>query len=1193
MKLQQMNQEGMAITVNKKQHGYLFPMKAILLSLLLLLSFSAVAFAASSGTCGDNLTWAVKNNVTLTISGTGEMYNFGSWGSDVAPWWGYHESITSVIISQGVTSIGDNAFRSCTKLTSIRIPDSVNKIGFYAFQSCSCLTSISIPENVTHIGSYAFNSCKELQSITVPENVTSIYQYTFRDCISLTDISLPNTLISIGYGAFMECSSLESISIPQSVNSIDRAVFSECTNLESITLPDGITSIPENTFSGCSSLPGITIPASVTSISSSAFEGCSNLTDIVIPAGVTSIGWNAFTNCTSLTNISIPAAVASIGGRAFQGCTNLESFRIPDGITAIEETTFKGCSSLTDITIPESVTAIGQGAFAQCSSLASITIPNSVTTIGIRAFQNCTSLKSVFLKRSAITKIAQETFQGCSGLIEILLPSTVTEIGSAAFEGTSISRFSLNSIVTIGSGAFRNCRSLTYISLTPVISSIADDAFSGSGLSVVDLPESLAVSLTSLPFKDNVTYYADYLPTAPVDEALDAGYTVVAASIDLDCEVQRVDGLYTASVFSHVTFILGYTGSATELTLPEKPENTENYHFIATDYWQSQNATVTSITLPSTLDSVASFSNFTALKDIYLPDTIKLNAANLPKGYTYHAKVGSETAAKLLAANCSFIDTETGRTVKPDSPASDFEYTIDKTYNEVYITGYIGTDSVVVIPATIEGATVKAIRSHAFENNTAITEVSVPDSVDTIYSYAFYNCSNLVSVFLPADMYSIDKYAFAGTALRSIVVPKVTTLHDGVFSDCTSLTEITLPSTLQSIGDTARNTFNNCTALTDVILPNIMGVRVSNLPFVSTVTYHANSGSSTASQLHALKKVFIDRATGELHTDTVLPAVSPTCTETGLTEGAQCVVCGYITTAQQTIPSLGHDWYDAAYTWADDNSTVTAAHVCKNDETHIETETAIVTAEITKPATCEADGETTYSAAFNNTAFEAQSKALADIPATGHDWGDVTYTWAEDNKSVTSSRVCKNDETHTETETAAVTAEVTKPAACEADGETTYFVAFSNAAFEAQSKTLADIPATGHTSVLAPGKLPTSAEPGYTAGNICSVCGKVLAGHLPVESVQSLKLPAALRAIADSAFARCAAGHVLIPDGMTTVGSRTFAYAPNLWFVTVPDSVTDIAPDAFEGCELLTFFCSDSSAAAAYAEAHGFAYTTP
>ncbi|MBO4235383.1 MAG: InlB B-repeat-containing protein, partial [Firmicutes bacterium] len=147
------------------------------------------------------------------------------------------------------------------------------------------------------------------------------------------------------------------------------------------------------------------------------------------------------------------------------------------------------------------------------------------------------------------------------------------------------------------------------------------------------------------------------------------------------------------------------------------------------------------------------------------------------------------------------------------------------------------------------------------------------------------------------------------------------------------------------------------------------------------------------------------------------------------------------------------DWGEATYTWSDDNSQVTASREDRNVEHKSETETVDATAKVTKEATHAAKGETTYtSEAFTNAAFKVQTKTVEDIPALGHDWGEATYTWSDDNSQVTATRVCKLDGTHVETETVDATAKVTKEATHAAKGETTYTSeAFTNAAFKVQT----------------------------------------------------------------------------------------------------------------------------------------------
>lgn len=419
--------------------------------LLTLLPVNALAAeTASSGSCGDNLTWELDAEGTLTISGTGDMWGY-TW-QEKTPWASSYSSIKEVILKNGVTSIGSDAFSGCSSLTSVTIPNSVTSIGPRAFANCTGLTSITIPNSVTSIEVGVFVNCTGLMSITIPNSVTHIENYAFRGCSSLTSVTIPNSVTSIRPYAFADCSSLASVTIPNGVTSIMYRVFYNCSSLTSVTIPNSVTSIEEHAFYGCSSLTSVTIPNSVTSIGDEAFGDCNNLrevhitdiaawcriffgeyssfksnplyyahnlyvndiliTDLMIPDGVTSIGNGAFFRCSSLTSVSIPNSVTSIGNLAFSGCNSLKAVHITD-IAAWCKINFGLFNSsnplyyahnlyvngtlLTDLVIPDGVTSIGTNAFCGCSSLTSVTVPNSVTSIESYAFFDCNNLKAVHI----------------------------------------------------------------------------------------------------------------------------------------------------------------------------------------------------------------------------------------------------------------------------------------------------------------------------------------------------------------------------------------------------------------------------------------------------------------------------------------------------------------------------------------------------------------------------------------------------------------------------------------------------------------------------------------------------------------------------------------------------------------------------------------------------------------------------
>lgn len=188
---------------------------------------------------GSGVTWQLTENTddpstyTLTIRGSGAMEDYLMSGHQ--PWRSFRDQITSVVVSPGVTSIGNLAFTRFSKLIHVDIADSVVSIGEQAFSDCSRLTDITVPQSVTYIGVKAFDSCTNLSSITLStNNITSIRPYTFSGCSELSSIVIPDGVTSIQLGAFFNCTKLTSITIPGSVTSIGSNVFDGCTSLNDI-----------------------------------------------------------------------------------------------------------------------------------------------------------------------------------------------------------------------------------------------------------------------------------------------------------------------------------------------------------------------------------------------------------------------------------------------------------------------------------------------------------------------------------------------------------------------------------------------------------------------------------------------------------------------------------------------------------------------------------------------------------------------------------------------------------------------------------------------------------------------------------------------------------------------------------------------------------------------------------------------
>lgn len=264
-----------------------------------------------SATENDHVIATLSSDGELTISGTGDMKDWNY--SDTTDWHGMKNQVITVIIENGITSIGSEAFCSCKGLTSIEIPSSVTIIGSGAFRGCSNLTIIENLSGVTSIGISAFSNCSSLTSIKVNENNIN---FTDEDGVLYTK----DKATIVQYPAGKEETQY---TILNCVTSIREYAFCKCDNLTSIEIPSGVTSIMSSAFSGCSNLTSIEIPSGVTNILKYTFYQCSSLTSVEIPNGVTSIEAAAFYECSSLTSMKIPSSVTTIGSSAFYGCEQL------------------------------------------------------------------------------------------------------------------------------------------------------------------------------------------------------------------------------------------------------------------------------------------------------------------------------------------------------------------------------------------------------------------------------------------------------------------------------------------------------------------------------------------------------------------------------------------------------------------------------------------------------------------------------------------------------------------------------------------------------------------------------------------------------------------------------------------------------------------------------------------------------
>ena len=712
-----------------------------------------------SGKYGDNVTWQLDDKGLLVISGNGEIVKRLAGSS--TPWKKKHESVKSVIIKKGVTSIGEEVFFNCTSLTSITIPDSVTSIGNYAFAGCTSLTSIKIPDSVTSIGYMAFSSTAWYDS--QPDGVVYAgkvaYEYKGKMPAN-TKVVLQDGTTGIAEHAFSRCSSLTSITIPDGVTSIGHDAFFKCSSLTSITIPDSVTSIEDYAFRECTSLTSITIPNSVTSIGAEAFAYCESLTNITIPDSVTSIGRLAFGDTAWYK--SQPDGVVYAGKVAYGykgGMPANTHIVLKEGTKGIACSAFYECTSLTSITIPDSVTSIGKSAFGECVSLTSITIPDSVTRVESGVFSGWTSSQTIYIKgrSSAPSGWSEDWNEHCNAKIVWNAESDNTSKPETSKPETSKSETSKPETSKPETSKPETS--------TPVETSKPAETSKEEYKDPEYTLGTIVRSGNCGKNGNNVTYQLD-----------NNGVLVISGSGEMRDFVYHDSPWYKKRLgLLQIEIVIVKKGvtsighdafrectSLTSITIPDSVTSIGAYAF-------SHCTSLTSITIPDSVTSIVelAFENCTNLTSITIPDSVTSIGGGAFRGTAWY-------------------DSQPDGVVYAGKVAYEYKGEMPANTNIVLKEGTKGIGG-------------------AFCGCTSLTSINIPDGVTRIGDSAFGWCTSLTSITIPDSVTSIGAHAFSHcTSLTSITIPdSVTSIGYGTFESCTSLTSITIPNSVTSIGDDA------------------------------------------------------------------------------------------------------------------------------------------------------------------------------------------------------------------------------------------------------------------------------------------------------------------------------------------------------------------------------------------------------
>ena len=1176
----------------------------------------------------DNLTWKLDADGTMTISGTGAMKNYNS---DDNPSPAYKNSnVKTVVIEDGVTSIGNYAFSDCSSLTSITIPDSVTSIGYYAFFYCKSLTSITISDSVTSIGNYAFFYCRSLTSITIPDSVTSIGNYAFSNCTNLTSIKIPSSVTSMDSKAFYNCSSLKTISL-DCKSTLKKSDFGGQADLVSYTshtlkkTEAKAVTCAENgnkeywTCKHCGKyfLSDDANPATATAVELSetvipALNHKNATTRGVVEPNGTEPGYSGDLYCPDCDTVlkkgytywnegNLTWKLDADGTLTISGTgamknydskknrnpvynnSNVKKVVIEDGVTSIGNYAFTYCVSLTSITIPDSVTSIGYYAFFYCKSLTSITISDSVTSIGNYAFFYCRSLTSITIPDS-VTSIGNDAFSNCRSLTSITIPDSVTSIGAMAFHScTNLQTISLSCKSSLKKSDFGDQANLvSYTSHT------------------LNKTEAKAATCTEDGNKEYWTcehcgkYFLSDDTNPETAKAVELSETVIPASHKLTkveakaatCSENGNKEYWTCEHCGKY-FLSDDTNPETAKAVEQAETIIPASHKLTKVEAKAATCSEDGNKAYWTCEHCGKY----FLSDDTNPETAKaveLSETILPA--IQHKNVELRNASE---------PTETSPGYSGDLYCPDCDKVVEKGYtywNEGNLTWKLYEDGTLNISGTgamkdynaddnpspaynnskvkkivIEKG-VTSVGDYAFRSCNNLTSIMISNSVTSIGNSAFFYCTSLTSVTIPDNVTSIENYAFAYTGLKSITIPdSVTNIGNYAFAGCKDLTSITIPDSVTSIGNYA---FYNCSSLTSITIPD-------------SVT---SIGTATFSGCKNLTSITIPDSVTSIGKDAFkncssLQTISLSC-KSSLKKsdfGDQANLVSY------TSHTLKKTEAKAATCSEDGNKEYwTCEHCGKyflSDDTNPETAKAVELSETVIPAS----HKLTKVEAKDATCAENGNKAYWTCEHCGK------YFLSDDTNPETAKAVEQSETvipaSHKLTKVEAKDATCTEDGnkeywTCEHCGK--YFLSDDTNPETAKAVELSEtiLPALKHKNETTRDAVePNGTKPGYSGDRYCPDCDTVLEKGYTywVEGDLTWKLYedgtlniSGTGAMKDYSYDSPATRKkdnvkkVVIEDGVTSIGAYAFYNCSSLTDITISGSVTSIGKSAFYNCSSLT-----------------------
>lgn len=680
-------------------------------------------------------------------------------------------SLTSVAIPKGMVSIGRDAFSDCNGLTAVHVGSieawcgiefsdySANPLSYAKnlYQDDKLVTSVIVPEGVTRIGDYSFYNCTDLVSIQMPESLKEIGERAFYNCNSLTCITIPESVTSIGGYAFAGCtgdlivncnvlngvfsnSLFSKVVVGGKVSKIGDDAFDNCSELRELVIEDseeplslGYSSGGKGLFYECP-LETVFIGRNLNykteaKFGYSPFFDNRKLVSVVFGEQVTKIGWHAFDDCSGLTNITIPKSVTEIGWHAFSDCSSLSGIVIPENVTSIGELAFAGCAGEVYVECD-----LLDGAFVG-SKFTKATISNKVTKVGDNVFDNC-----VVLAEFVVEDGSEPLILGCNGMGKGLLfecPIESVYLGRDLIydenQNGGYSPFSNNEkllfaeigceVSKIGTNVFRGCRRLSSVSIPENVKTIGENAFS----ECINLTSVHIGNVEAWCCIDFCNSSANPLSCAK-DLYLDGKFVT---EIIIPASVEKIEdyAFYGCSSLIGVTILDGvqeigekafqYCRSLSEISIPESVSGIGTSAFAGC-------SSLSVINIPKGL---------AIIKDYTFSNCGSLTSIVMPKGVKEISNSAFEGCSRLASVSI------------PDGVIKIGE----KAFQ------YCSSLSAVSIPKNVI-----SLGEKAFQYCSNLTSVTIGEGIPSVGSCTFAGCSKLSSATISKNVKLIAMDAFQG-----------------------------------------------------------------------------------------------------------------------------------------------------------------------------------------------------------------------------------------------------------------------------------------------------------------------------------------------------------------------------------------------------------------------------------------------